>query len=98
MKNYLSLFLCLLVSAAAALAQTDSASPAVATRQAELGTWQMYRIKGEQVSASFPTHPAMTTYGSYREVQKQRLTDRMVGAYADGVVYGVYTFENPKPR
>ena len=40
----------------------------------------------------------MTTSGRYREVEKQSLTDRMVGAYADGVVYGVYTYDNPEPR
>ena len=98
MKKLLSLLACLALAVTGAMAQTETPSPDAQTRQAELNTWRTYNIKGEKVSASFPTHPAMTTSGRYREVQKQRLTDRMVGAYADGVVYGVYTYDNPEPR
>src|SRR5688572_22448597 len=102
MKKHLSLLACLLLAATSAMAQTtaqtQSDAPAAPAKMAELNTWRTYKIKGENVSASFPTHPAMTTSGRYREVEKQRLTDRMVGAYADGVVYGVYTYDNPEPR
>ena len=98
MKKQLSLLAFLALAVTATMAQTQTASPDVQTRQAELNTWQTYKIQGEKVSASFPTHPAMTTSGRYREVQRQTLTDRMVGAYADGVVYGVYTYDNPEPR
>lgn len=98
MKKQLFVLACVVLAVTATMAQTESASPNVQTRQAELNTWQTYKIKGEKVSASFPTHPAMTTSGRYRYVQRQSLTDRMVGAYADGVVYGVYTYDNPEPR
>ncbi len=98
MKKQLSLLAFVALAVTGAMAQTQSASPDVQTRQAELNTWQTYKIKGENVSASFPTHPAMTTSGRYREIQRQSLTDRMVGVYADGVVYGVYTYDNPWPQ
>ena len=97
MKKQILLLACLLFAATSAAGQNESAAPA-ATRQAELSAWQTYRIKGEEVSASFPTLPAMTTYQSYRNQTRQTLTNRMAGAYADGVVYSVYTFDNPKPR
>lgn len=98
MKKQLALLAFFALAVSGAMAQTESASPVVHTRQAELKTWKTYKIKGENVSASFPTHPAMTTSGRYRQVERQSLTDRMVGAYADGVVYGVYTYDNPEPR
>jgi TonB family protein len=86
------------MAATAAMGQAPADPRVGQTRQAELNTWKRYTIKGEQVSASLPTHPAMTTGGRYREETKQELTDRMVGAYADGVVYAIYTYDNPKPR
>ena len=98
MTKQLLLLASLLLAATAAMAQTQTASRVVPARQSELNKWETYKIRGEEVTASFPIHPAMTTYGRYREVQRQRLTDRMVGAYADGVVYSVYTFDNPEPR
>lgn len=73
-------------------------TPEPQVKQAELSTWKTYNIKDEKVSARFPTHPAMTTSSRYRELLRQSLTDRMVGAYADGVVYGIYTYDNPEPR
>lgn len=90
-----SLLTCIvLLFASTAAAQT----PEPQKKQAELSTWKTYTIKNEKVSARFPTHPAMTTNTRYRELLRQSLTDRMVGAYADGVVYGLYTYENREPR
>ena len=83
-----------LVFALTALGQ----APEPQVKQAELSTWKTYTVKDERVSARLPTHPALTTSSRYRELLRQRLTDRMVGAYADGVVYGLYTYDNPKPR
>jgi TonB family protein len=94
MKNSPPIACIVLVFALSAVGQT----PAPQVKQAELSTWKTYNIKDEKVSASFPTHPAMTTNNRYRELLRQRLTDRMIGAYADGVVYGIYTYDNPKPR
>jgi TonB family protein len=96
MKKQLSLLACLILGATAVIAQ--SADPSVQTKQAEPNTWKTYTIKDEKVSAMLPTHPAMSTTWRYREKSRQTLTDHMVGAYADGVVYGIYTYDNRQPR
>ncbi len=97
MKSQLSLLACLMWAATAVMAQEQSNAPAAQTKQAELSAWKTYSVKDERVSVSFPTHPAVTTYRIMR-TPEQTLTNRMVGAYADGVVYGVYVYENPQPR
>ncbi len=100
MKKQLTLLACLayiVLSAAPALAQTE-APAAAPPKQAELSTWKTYHVKGEEISASLPTHPAVTINRRYRELLRQTLTDRMVGVYADGVVYAIYTYDNPEPR
>lgn len=93
MKFQLALLVCLTL-ALTAIAQTPEPQP----KQAELSTWKTYRIKDEKISARFPTHPALTIYERRRELLRQTLTDRMIGAYADGVVYGLYIYDNPEPR
>jgi TonB family protein len=102
MKKHLSLLACLLLAATSAMAQTtaktQSDAPAAPAKMAELHTWKTYTVKDEHVSASFPAHPSMSTMTRYRNRERQTLTDRMVGAYADGVVYGIYTFDNREPR
>jgi TonB family protein len=96
MKKRLSLLVCLLLAASASMAQTQSNTIIVYPTQAPLDTWQMYTIKGEEVSATFPTHPAMTTYQHYQGPLQKKPIDRLVAAYADGVVYMAYTFEKRK--
>lgn len=65
---------------------------------ADQTTWQKYTVKGEEFSIKFPTHPAMTTYKQsgwgYRKDQRER----HLGAYADGVVYTVFSLEDGDPR
>ena len=80
----------------ASIAQAQTPEPQA--KQAELSTWKTYNVKDDKVSASLPTHPAMTTNTSYQRPGNTKLTDRMVGAYADGVVYSIYSYENPEPR
>ncbi len=90
-----SLLICIILAfAGTALAQTPSPAP---TKQAELSSWQRYAVKDEGISALFPTEPAATT--DYRNLKRnKKLRDRMVGAYADGVVYSIYTYETAEPR
>lgn len=93
--NRSSLLTCIvLLFALTATAQT----PEPQTQQADRNTWKTYNVKGEKVSASFPTHPAMTTTTRYQAPGNKKLTDRMVGAYADGVVYALYTYDNAEPQ
>ena len=63
-----------------------------------LSDWKTYMVKGEEFSVSLPDAPAMTT----QTVDVSRLVkdrrQRVIGAYADGVVYSIYTFDNPNRR
>ena len=81
-----------------AVAQAQIHAPSLPTKQAELLTWKTYSIKHEQISALFPTHPAMTSTQRHLKSLNKWCTDRMIGAYADGVVYGIYIFENPETK
>lgn len=94
MKKQLFLLACVVLAATAAMAQPQTASPAVQTRQAELSAWNRYTVEGERFSVSLPTVPAMTTVKrliwDIRRTQRQR----SIGAYADGAVYAVYVYEN----
>jgi TonB family protein len=98
MKKQLSLLACLVFAATTALAQPPGATPVVQTRQVELSAWPTYTIKDELVSARLPTHPALITSRRYRRVVRQILIDRTAAAYADGVVYAIYTYDNREPR
>jgi TonB family protein len=83
MKRVWLLNCTLLLVAIDALAQSGGmASPPSA--------WQRYTVKGEEFSIILPTMPAMTTYKQDSPFQNER-TRREVGAYADGVVYVIYT-------
>ena len=94
MKKQLSLLACVALAATAAMAQPQTASPAVQPRQAELSAWKRYTVDGERFSVSLPTVPAMTTSKTLiwdiRRTQRQR----HIGGYADGAVYAVYVYEN----
>ena len=63
-----------------------------------LSDWKTYMVKGEEFSVSLPDVPAMTTQtvdvSRFVKDRKQRV----IGAYADGVVYSIYTFDNPNRR
>lgn len=57
-------------------------------------SWKRYTVKGEEFSIELPTHPAMTTYKRYRwGIQKDR-TELQLGAYADGVIYSIYSIDD----
>lgn len=58
-------------------------------------TWKSYTIVGEDFSVALPLLPARDTKYEYlEEIQKHRIVYSL-GAYADGVAYTVYVFENP---
>ena len=78
----LPLFVLLLLIITSAQAQT---SP----------SWKMYTIPGEDFSVALPNLPAFHT--SYEWGQKSRRVYSL-GAYADGLVYVVYVYENPNRR
>jgi TonB family protein len=65
-------------------------------KRSESLTWKLYTIGGEDFSVALPVLPARhTRYEYIDEIQKHRRTYSL-GAYADGVAYVVYIFENPK--
>ncbi len=60
--------------------------------------WQTYTVGGEDFSFAAPVLPSLHATKEFREgIKKYRRTYSM-GAYADGIVYVVLVFENPKPR
>jgi len=60
--------------------------------------WQAYTVSGEEFSVALPALPAMDSENRFvRRLQSARM-ERQIGAYADGVAYVIYTYENPKPQ
>jgi len=56
--------------------------------------WTRYKVEGEEFSVSLPALPAMTTQRfAVMRSQKQRI-ERMLGSYAEGIAYAIYTSEN----
>jgi TonB family protein len=99
----LTVFLCLssivvgsttIQGTAAAKQPTDVALPA---QQGEVN-WHAYTADDEEFSVSLPELPAVSTYSPFLMRLGRKRKERLMGAYADGVVYAVYSFENPKPR
>src|SRR5687768_15967252 len=67
------------------------------TRKSDPQSWVRYTVKGEEFSVTLPTVPAMLTNKVFHpRIQKQR-RERKLGATAEGVIYTVEVFENPKP-
>jgi len=80
MKKFLLLF-ALMVVAPGVMAQS---------------AWQRYTVKDEAFSVTFPTVPAMATYKETVDRFGKRRRQRLLGAYAEGLVYTVSCSENPK--
>jgi TonB family protein len=57
--------------------------------------WRRYTVKGEAFSVIFPTVPAMATYKEIVDRFEKERRQRVLGAYADGLVYTVSCSENP---
>ena len=85
--NLLSLIAATLLLGIAVQGQTPNQSQSL--------TWKQYTISHEDFSVALPLLPARhTTYEFLEAIQKHRIVYSL-GAYADGVVYVVYVYENP---
>jgi TonB family protein len=60
--------------------------------------WKIYTLSDEDFSVALPTLPAVHTSSEFLERTKKSHKIRMLGSYADGVVYVIHVFENPEPR
>lgn len=81
----------LLLIAADVLAQGSNMAPPPSE-------WKRYRVEGEEFSVILPTLPAMSTSETLISRRQMPRRQRQLGVYADGVVYTVYCYENPRPR
>lgn len=59
-------------------------------------SWKRYSVRDEQFSVALPALPAMHTSRLFFEPTRKDRTQRLLGSYADGVVYTVLVLENPK--
>lgn len=81
------------------LAQTAQAQDRPdSSSTADLSDWKRYTVKDEEFSVLLPVMPAMTTFKTHIHRLNKDRRQRILGAYADGVVYVIHTFENPKRR
>ena len=60
--------------------------------------WKRYTVKDEAFSVTFPTLPAMATYQEHVDRLGTQRRRRVLGAYADGLVYAVSCSDNSKTR
>jgi TonB family protein len=61
-------------------------------------TWKRYTVEGEEFSVNLPTVPAMTTIHQSKTPETTERWERRLGAYADGVVYTIYSLKDGKPK
>lgn len=64
--------------------------------QSDSSPWKRYSVRDEQFSVALPTLPAMHTSRLFFEPTRTDRTQRLLGSYADGVVYSILVLENPK--
>jgi len=64
----------------------------------ESPSWQTYTVHGEDFSMALPVLPAFHTTHEFLERTGKTHRVYSIGSYADGVVYVIYIYENPKPR
>lgn len=58
------------------------------------GEWTRYTVKGEEFSVSLPVEPAMSSRKITLVRSRKQRTERILGSYAEGVAYAIYTSEN----
>jgi TonB family protein len=88
-RRHLIVSICLVLSGG--VIHQGHASALVSGEQGA-GEWQRYTVSGEEFSVLLPVAPAMDTSDKYIDTRRSR-RERVLGAYADGVVYAIYTFE-----
>ena len=86
MKTKLPPLIFLLFLALTVQAQTSNPS--------DPSSWKRYTVKDEGFSINFPTLPAMATSREFAERGDRERRVRQIGAYAEGIVYSVYSIEN----
>ncbi|HEX7331580.1 MAG TPA: energy transducer TonB [Pyrinomonadaceae bacterium] len=74
-----------------------TSAPAQTPSQAE-SPWKMYTISGEDFSVALPNVPAFHTTHEWEEPSHKKRRIYSLAAYADGLVYVVYVYENPNRR
>lgn len=60
--------------------------------------WQRYKVSGEEFSVSLPVSPGMFRQVTYLRKPDKYRDESVISAYADGVVFVIYAFDNPKRR
>ena len=90
-KRILLLICTLILITTDVLAQGSSMAPPPSE-------WKRYSVEGEEFSVILPTLPAMTTDRRFIRRRQAQRVERRLGAYADGVVYTIFSYENPSPR
>ena len=86
MKRILSL-ICLLALVASAVAAQENGSIL------NESLWQRYTVKSDDFSIKLPLLPAMATSEIFFERDQKEHRQRHLGAYADGVVYTIYSLD-----
>ena len=88
MKNQISLFVFLLfLMVPAAQAQTPADTP-----------WNIFTVKGEQVSIALPVLPALQTFNDARTPRQKDRKRNVLRCSVKGVAYTIHLVENTKPR
>src|SRR6476660_813213 len=73
---------------------------AVAAQEAagEPSSWKKYTVKGDEFSVSLPVLPAMNTSYELIKPEMRERWERILGAYADGVAYTIYSLDDGSPQ
>lgn len=100
MKKLILLLLCTMIMGAPGVNGQERAGGSQESQQTSRSdpqSWLRYTVKGEEFSVTLPSVPAMLTNKVFQpRIQKQR-RERKLRAAAEGVIYTVEVFENPKP-
>jgi len=92
MKVLNVLFICLVPILAGGASTSLCDRPAFEQKDKADSAWQRYTVSDEDFAVLLPVVPAMTTSSVSIDKHTTR-RERLIGAYADGVVYAIHTFE-----
>ena len=60
--------------------------------------WKFYTLKGEDLSVALPASPALHTDMNGGEIDGKPRPQRVLGSYADGIVYTIFSIDNGSAR